>query len=150
MKKLIRMLLWPLSGHIFGAANIAEGTHAGSISRKADAAASEYLLVKKGSDADHVAVCGVADVPIGVLASVPTAAEDDVTVNLLGCAPSTRIMIASEAIAAGVEVYTAAAGKIQDATTSVTYYKVGVSLTAAGANEEIEVDPCNPIKVVVA
>jgi hypothetical protein len=60
-------------------------------------------------------------------------------------------MIASEPIAAGVEVYTAAAGQIQDASTSITYYKVGVSITeATEAGQEIEVDPCCPIKVVVA
>jgi hypothetical protein len=149
MKKFLQKLLWPLSG-CMNAANIADGTHTGSISRLADAAASEYILVKKGSDDNHVAVCGVADVPIGVLASVPEAAEDGVTVKLLGAAPSTVLMIASEAIAAGVEVYTAASGKVQDATTSITYYKVGVSLTAAAANELIEVDPCPAIKVVVA
>lgn len=150
MKHIMLKLLWPFSG-CMNAANIAEGTHEGAISRLADAAASEHILVKKGSDDNHVAVCGVADCPVGVLASVPEAAEDGVTVNLLGCANRTVLLTASEAIAAGVEVYTAANGKVQDATTSVTYYKVGVSLTAAAADGDlIEVDPCCPIKVVVA
>lgn len=152
MKKFIQKLLWPLSGHVIAAANIAEGTHAGSISKKADAAADEFTLVKIGSDADHVAAAGAADIPIGVLRSVPTAAEDEVTVDLLGAAPSTVKMIASEAISAGERVFAAASGKIQDLPAGAgTYYQVGVALTAADADGDIiEVDPCVAVATVVS
>lgn len=153
MKRFIQSLLWPFSGRtLIAAANIAEGTHAGTISRKADAAASEYTLVKVGSDAAHVAASAANEIPIGVLRSIPTAAEDEVTVELLGKGGSTVLMIASEAIDAGERVFAAAAGKVQDLPAGAgTYYQVGVALTAATTDGDlIEVDPCVAVATVVS
>ena len=50
-------------------ANIAEGQHLASqgITYEADGAITERnLLVKRGSAANRIAICGAADVPIGV------------------------------------------------------------------------------------
>lgn len=135
----------------FALANIAEGTHAGSKRYLSDAAiATRYLLGKKGTDADHIAICGAGDEPIVSITDEATAAEKEVTGEFLSTAQRTLIMIASEAITADEDVYTAANGKIQDEpTVAGTYYKVGRARSAASADEQIEVIPCAPIKVVV-
>jgi len=135
------------------ACNVAEGTHAGSITRKTDAAiATRHLLVKVGSDADHIAACGASEVPIGTVPDEAAAAEENVEVALLGSAPSSRKMVASEAITAGEKVYTAASGKVQDLPTDAgTYYCVGTALTPASADGDvIEVDPAPAQKEVVS
>lgn len=133
-------------------ANIGETTNEGSKSFKTDAAiATRHLLYKKGSDADHIAVCGASDIPIGTVPDEADAAEIDIEVCLLGIHSCTRLMIASEAIAMGVAVYTAANGKIQDLPAGAgTYYQVGYALTAAAADgDKVEVQHCAPIKLVV-
>lgn len=159
--KLLKLSILALAGLCFAGlrkpfctANVegTTGTHEKAIGRFTDAAiATRYLLFKKGSDADHIAVCGAADVPLGTVADEATAAEQRVHVNLLGKGP-TKKMVASEAIAAGVEVFTAAGGKIQDLPAGAgTYRCVGVSVTAAAADGDvIEVNDCAPIKTVVA
>jgi hypothetical protein len=114
-------------------ANIAEGVHESAITRKTDAAiTARHLLYKKGTDADHIAVGGASDLPIGTVADEAKAAEESVAVQLLGHGPTKR-MVASEAISAGVNVYAAASGKIA---TSGTVF-VGVSLDAAGADGDV-------------
>jgi len=134
-------------------ANIGEGTHCGSISKKADAAiATRNLLVKFGSDGDHVAACGANDIPLGPVDDEAEAAEDFINVRLLGVDGMTQLMVASEAITAGEAVFTAANGKVQDLPGGAgTYYQVGYALTAAGADGDvIEVQHCAPIKTVVS
>lgn len=135
-------------------ANIAEGRHLdGRITKLADAAiASRWLLVKFGTDADHVDLCGATDVPIGVCTDEPEAAEDATAVDLLGAAPGTTLMVASEAITAGELVFTAASGKVQDLPAGAgTYYQVGRALNAAGADGDlVEVAPCFPLATVVS
>jgi hypothetical protein len=130
-----------------------DGTHAcGALNLFADAAlATKHLLVKQGSDASHIAVCGAADLPKGICKDSPGAAEDLVHVVVLGSSIETQLAIASAAIAAGIPIYTAAAGKVQSEPTAAgTYYMVGYSITAAGADgDKIEFDPITPIKVVV-
>jgi hypothetical protein len=144
------------AGNRLVACNIAEGVHECSVTRLPDAAiATRHLLYKVGSDADHIAACGVADVPIGTVDDECTAAElatgnHYLTVNLLGHGPTKR-MVASEAITAGELVYTAAAGKVQDQPAGATVYLVGVALTAAGADGDIlEVASCPPVREVFA
>lgn len=132
-------------------ANIGEGTHEGSITRKADAALAKHLLVKAGTDANHVAVCGAGDVPYGPVDDEADAAEDIINVLLLGSAKQTVKCVAVEGITAGELVFTAAGGKVQDEPAGAgTYYQVGVALTTVTTDGDIiEVDPVGPIKFVV-
>jgi hypothetical protein len=122
--------------------NIAEGVHEGQVTRLADGAiATRYLLVKKGSDGNHVTPCtAITDRPLGVVTDECGAAEDEVNVALLGSAKSTLRMVSGAAIVSGALIATMANGKVQTAV--ATQYPVGVALQdAAGADEIIEVDP---------
>lgn len=133
-------------------ANIAEGRWPGKKTYLSDGAiATRYLLGKIGSDADHVVASGAADEPIGVITDEAGAAEDPVNVDLFGSACETKLMVGSEAIAAGADVYTAAGGKVQDEPAAAgTYWLVGRALTACGGDgQQVAVDPVKPIKVVV-
>jgi len=137
---------------LFLANNLGEGTHDGSVPRYADAAmATRFLLVKRGTDDRHVAIADAADKPHGMIEDEAEAAEDLVTVFLLGKGGLTRIMVAAGAIAVDGYVYTAADGKVQaEPTVAGTYWLVGKALTAAsGADAKFEVETCIPIKVVV-
>jgi len=124
----------------------------GSMTKIADAAlATQHLLVKVGSDVDHIAVmAAVTDVPIGTCPDTP-ALGDSAAVLLLGCADETRTMVADEACAAGVRVYAADDGKVHDLPAGAgTYFCVGTALTAASDDgDEIQVDTCVPYPVVV-
>jgi len=125
----------------------------GSLTRLADAALStQHLLVKVGSDADHIAVmAAVTDVPIGTCPDTPAAAETSAAVHLLGSYPGTITMVASEAVSAGEQVFAAATGKVNDLPAAAgTYFCVGTAINAASADgDEIEVDACIPYPVVV-
>lgn len=115
------------------------GVHETTLGKKADAAIIENLLVTTGTDEWHVAVCGSADVPLGVTLDSADAAEDPLTIGILGRGP-TKLLTASEAIGDGVLVYQAAGGKIAASGTNL----IGVSLqTSAGNNSIIEVDTAN-------
>lgn len=134
-------------------ANVAEGTHQNALTRLADAAlATRFLLVKIGSDANHVAACGVGDIPLGIATDEPAAAEDPVNVELLGVGERTLLGVASAAIAAGDLVVAAASGKLRTLPTAAgTYYIMGRALGAAGADgDTIEFVPSFPVQRVVA
>lgn len=132
--------------------NLDPGVHAdGNITKKSDAAiTTRYLLGKDGSDDSHIAACGAADLPLGVITDEAAAAEDYVNIQALGHGATVR-MVASEAITVGEDVYTAASGKIQDEPAAAgTYYKVGTALTAASADgDTIEIASCVPVRTVV-
>lgn len=118
----------------------------------ADAAiTTRYLLVKQGTDARHIAVNGAADRPLGPCMDAPEAAEDLAAVRLLGAYKGTTTMIGSAAIAANLDIYTAADGKVQgEPTTAGTFWLVGRSATACvGDGLEFEVTPRAPVRVVV-
>ena len=125
-------------------ANIAEGTHSGAITKLTDAAiTARHLLYKLGTDAAHVAVSGAADLPWGTIDDEAAAAEENVAVQLLGKGSSKR-MVASAAINAGVAVYAAASGKVA-ASGSVV---VGISLSAATTDGDIiEVVDVAPVTI---
>ena len=132
-------------------ANIAEGTHAGNITKAVDAAITErFLLAKIGSASNRVAVAGAADVPIGVITDEAAAAGDLVNVALLGARPSTVRMVASGAITQGALLEPAANGRVQTLGGGVgTHHVVGRALDAAGAaGDVIEVDPFYFLNVV--
>lgn len=133
-------------------ANVAEGTHENALTRLADAAlGTRFLLVKIGSDANHVAVCGVDDIPLGIATDEPAAAEDPVNVELLGVGERTLLGVASAAIAAGDLVVAAASGKLRTLPVAAgTYYIMGRALGAAGADgDTIEFVPSFPVQRVV-
>lgn len=135
-------------------ANINEGVHqSGRVTRKADAAiATRNLVVKIGSDANHIAVAGTGDIALGVCQDEPTAAEETCAIQLLGSCDRTLLMVASAAISAGDMVVTAASGKIRTLPgTTGTYYIIGRALQAAAADgDAIAIDPCFPVQRVVA
>lgn len=135
-------------------ANVVAGTvptHPGVVTREAEAAFSaKHLLVKKGTSDTQILLCGANDKPIGPVNDTG-ASGDDLPVNLLGGAPATRIVVASEAITVGTDVFTAAGGKVSTLSATLgTYYKVGTALTAAAADgDEIEIAPCLPVPETV-
>ncbi|OAM89337.1 DUF2190 family protein [Termitidicoccus mucosus] len=134
------------------ACNIAEGTHAGRITKFAGAAIGEsYLLGKFGADANHVVPAAAADKPIGVITDQAEAAEDPVNVSLLGSSDTTILVRAAGEIAAGSYVVPAAAGRVQALPAAAgTYILVGRALTAAAAaGDLVEIDPIAGIPTVV-
>ncbi len=136
----------------YAIANIADGIHAGAVTKLADAAiTTRYLLVRQGTDSAHVALNGLTYQPSGIACDEPTAAEDQVGVQLLAATGETRLMIGNAAIATNVEVYAAASGKVSAAPTIAgIYWKVGVSRSACVADgDQFEVEACYPTKVVV-
>jgi hypothetical protein len=154
MKKVVEMFR-KLFGtrRLVALANIAEGTHEGVITKLADGAiTTRFLVGKAGSDIHHVVACGASDDPIGVIEDEASAAEDAMAVALFGASGRTLKVVASEPITAGVRVYTAANGKVQDLPEGAgTYYLLGRALQAAGADGDvIEIDPCFPIATVVS
>ena len=140
----------------FCTANVetAAGTHK-ILSRRADAAHSyRHLLVKSGTDALHAAVAGAGDYPIGSTSDTPAAAEDILNVNPLSDGAHTRLLRCSTALAAGVDVYTAANGFVSALPASAgTYYKVGQTVAAAVQEDTslyvVEVSPAPPAKTLV-
>lgn len=132
-------------------ANIAEGTHLdGCITKKADAAqATRHVLVKIGSDIDHVAVTTAAtEIPLGVTDDEASAAEEYLNVQLLGVRPGTVLIVGTAT--AGDMVTAAASGYCATlSASSGTYYICGRALNTATA-DLIEVQHCFPIQRVVA
>ncbi len=129
------------------------GTHAdGKLPCFADAAfASRHLLAKRGSDATHVALCGVGDIPLGFCDDEAEAAEDPINVQALGATPGTVKGRASAAIALDALVVAAASGKVRTLpATTGTYYIIGRAITAAAADgDELELAPTFPIQRIV-
>jgi hypothetical protein len=165
MKKLIHLCGLAIAGLLsagdrlfrgprYEFSNIAEGTYpTGCMTRLADVALTRrHLLVKIGTDINHIAINTASDIPLGVADDEAAAAEDDVNVQLLGQKEGTVLMVAGAAITAGAFVVGTAAGKVitLPATTG-TYYIVGRALEAAGADlDVINVAHCFPILRVVA
>ena len=113
--------------------------------------ATRYLLVKRGSDANHFALCGAADCPLGPCFDQPAAAELEATIGLLGALEGTVPVIGSEAITVDQDIYTAAGGKVQNTpAVAGTYWRIGRSFTACdGDGDEFYIVPCFPQKVII-
>jgi len=136
------------------AVNIGEGVWpGGKRTLLCDAAiATRFLLVKFGTDEDHLALAGANDKPLGICPDSPATAGDPCSVQLLGLAEDSQLCICSENIAITDELYTAAGGKVQNLPAGAgTYYKVGRPLraNADGDGGKIPFEPCFPVAVVV-
>jgi len=121
-----------------------QGTFDDAITRTAEGALAAHILVANGTTAGvQVIPCTASLRPLGTVYD-DAATTNPVTVELLMGA-STRIVIASKAIAAGVRVYATAAGKVTDAVVAGAYL-VGESLTAAaGDGSELLIMPLSPV-----
>lgn len=96
-----------------------------------------YLRVKLSSGA--VVAAGASDQDIGI-ALRAVASGEPVAVKLRNF-PGSTAMVAAKAITAGTSVFTAASGKLSDASPAGSYPR-GVALSAAAADgDEIEVLP---------
>lgn len=151
IKMMLMSLLWPVGRRSILAANIAEGQWEGG--RKTyllDAAVtSKQLVAKPGTDADHIAVCGVSDIPKGVITDEGDIGEP-VNVNLFGAARATELGVASGAIAADDFIVPGAAGAVRTLpASSGTYYIIGKALEAAADGKPVQYVPCMPTQRVV-
>lgn len=126
-------------------------THECSVRRTNDAAiTARHLLWKKGATDGGVALNGATDCPLGTIDNTETGTGKGETILLLGRGP-TKKMVASEAISAGEQVYTAANGQVQDTPTGASVYLVGTALTAAlAAGDLLEVADCTPVPMTFA
>ena len=146
----------PCKGGLLWLSNIAEGTHGdGNIDKLADAAISlRHVLVKIGSDVDHVAVTTAnTEIPLGVANDEPAAAEDHVNVQLFSAKQGTLLVRAHAAITAGDFIVPAAAGRAQTLTglSSVTTYIVGIAINTVTTQDDlVEFIPCVPTQRVIA
>ena len=123
-----------------------------SVTRTNDVAVTtRHLLWQQGSTDGGVALAVANSVPLGTIDNVEASTGTRETILLLGKGP-TKKMVANEAITAGEQVFTAAAGKVQDLpATTATVYLVGTALTAATTDGDIiEVADCAPVRYVIA
>ncbi|MDR2721078.1 MAG: hypothetical protein LBB15_02205 [Puniceicoccales bacterium] len=130
--------------------NVAEGTHAGNITKVAAEAISQKYLLCKLNSTGKVSVADEADYPIGVVTDEVEQANDFVNVALLGACDTIK-MIASESVSAGGIVVASTGGEVRELPEDVgTYYQVGVALTPANDGGIVECVSCLPIKHVIS
>lgn len=141
---------WRGGGYVALANAEAEGTHInGILSKRADAAiASRFLLVKPGSDEDHIVAAGAADFPYGLALDEAAAAEDLVQVQILSAGGTVKLQTdGSGALVAGDFLIPAAAGQVKKMVAGVgQQYIVGQVIkapaTVAGTLFEARVMGC--------
>ena len=98
---------------------------------KSTAAITQYSVVKVGGSGQCTA-CGVGEAGIGVALTAATASLEYIDVKLWSAA-GTFPGITASAVAAGAVLYTAAAGAINDATTTASGGILGIALTAGAS-----------------
>ncbi|MDR2603206.1 MAG: hypothetical protein LBC11_01435 [Puniceicoccales bacterium] len=139
--------------------NSAIGTHACNITKQAEEAIPiKYLLGKFGEQKTDVALCGLPDLPIGIItdeaaAPTPEGTKEIVNIALLG-SPNTLQAVASVAVAAGSIIIPAGNGKVKPLPAAITddqtYIMIGIALTSATADGQvIEFMSCVPQQHVV-
>lgn len=135
-----------------GFANIGEGTHEHGIkSYIPDAGTnSRYLLYKIGSDADHCAVCGAGDTPLGPSEDQADTNNLDlpIAIKLVGAVKGTVLMITDGTVVNGNRVKAAANGQVTPAATGDVSFGIAILPTdnVAAAGDPIEVIPAIPAK----
>lgn len=108
-------------------------THEAAVNRTNDAAiTARHLLWKKGASNGTVALSGATDYALGTIDNIEASTGLNQSVLLLGKG-GTKKMVANSAIGAGVPVYAAASGKVDNTGT----IQVGVSLTEASNDGDI-------------
>ena len=133
-------------------ANIAEGSRTtGNITKLTDATiTTRFLLVKIGSDSDHVAVSAAnTDIPLGVCTDEAPASQELVNVALLGVANGTAKVSLGGTVNAGDMLQSNGDGTaVKLLTTTGTFYNIGRALMAGVAGDVIEFQHSFPLKVV--
>lgn len=133
-------------------ADITEGTHdmTAGMTFEADGAITErFLLMKRGSAANRLAICGTADTPLGVCTDEAAAAGD--SINMQGFnADHTIRLVASAAIALDALVEPAANGRVATLGGGAgTHHVIGrAAQAAAAAGDVIEVIPSYFLRVI--
>lgn len=114
--------------------------------------ATKYLLGKIGSDAQHVDLCGVGDIPLGVIQdSTDTAGATDLVTGLavahFGSASATRKVAINSNVAKGDLLVPGAGSYAKTLPTGGQgkFYVFGKALQAGGAGDVIEFDPILPV-----
>jgi hypothetical protein len=98
----------------------------------AGSVAQPWLLYKRGSDENHVALAGSGDKPLGVSPDRPKSAGDQLTVWFLGDHEGTLFGVASGAIAAGNYLVPGANGTVMALPAGAgAYYVLGEANAAA-------------------
>jgi hypothetical protein len=132
-------------------ANIGEGTYEHGIkSYIPDAATtSRYLLYKRGTDADHCAICGAGDDPLG-----PSDDQADagvaIGIKLLGAVKGTVRVVTDGTVNDGDYVKCGATGKVTTAlTTNLTFGRAVIPTDCSKADgDTITIIPALPAKYV--
>ncbi|MDR0679727.1 MAG: DUF2190 family protein [Puniceicoccales bacterium] len=129
--------------------NVAEGTHAGNITKvAAEPITQKYLLCKLDGETGNVSIASASNQPIGV-ATDEADANDFVNIALLGACDTIK-MTTSGVVQAGTIVVADAGGKVKGLPAATgTYYQVGIALAKADANGIVECVSCLPIKHVI-
>ncbi len=126
-----------------------------AVSLTPDAAHALNLIVKRGTDAEHYDVCGAADEPLGIVADEAASDAGSLShrrgITLLGSWRKPELVTASEAIAVGDWVYTAANGRVQNEPGGAgTYWRLGKALSpASGAGKMFVIQPTQPVMLTV-
>ncbi len=119
--------------------NIAEGTHAGSITLIAsEDIETSHLLVKLDDSGEAIAVCSTNDLPIGVCPD-ECDINERVSVLLAGSAESSFLCRCATDVDAGDTLYTHSGGKVGNVS-SGDCFKIGIALTSAQSGGIVEVD----------
>jgi len=133
-------------------ANIGEGTYEhGKISMLPDAATtSRYLLYKTGSDANHVAITGLNDTPLGASDDQAATGYLDVpmTIQLFGAVKGTVRVVTDGTVANGAFVKAGANGQVTAATTGDLSFGRAVIMSdmSSAAGDVITIVPALPAK----
>jgi hypothetical protein len=122
-----------------------------SDTKLADAAIGRFTVVKFGSDEDHIDVCGVGDVPLGITRdNSAAAAEDRVSFDQFGLTEEEAEATASGAIAYNDFLVAGAAGTVRKLPVAGgTYYIIGRAKKTVADGKRAVFVPCFPIQRVV-